>query len=101
VDRKEDVLAWWKKHAAQYETMKILAPLARMMLAIPASSASVERAFSNVSYACDGRNGLSAVRAEQYSVIREYLRSDDFDEEVLHSLKADLAAMKIHEEDEQ
>lgn len=38
-----DVLSWWKQHET---TLPLLARLARMVLSVPASSSSSERAFS-------------------------------------------------------
>ena len=43
VDSDEDVLKWWSRHADIYPA---LARLARAYLAIPATSAAVERLFS-------------------------------------------------------
>ena len=40
---KEDPLAWWKKHESEHQ---LVAELAKYYLAIPASSAPVERLFS-------------------------------------------------------
>jgi hAT family C-terminal dimerisation region/Domain of unknown function (DUF4413) len=43
IDDKADVLGWWRENAGRYP---VLARIARDYLAIPASSASSERAFS-------------------------------------------------------
>ena len=43
LDRHAAILTWWKDHAAQFP---YLSQLARRYLAMPATSASVERLFS-------------------------------------------------------
>ena len=43
LDEKANILMWWKKHAVRFP---YLSRLARRYLAMPATSASVERLFS-------------------------------------------------------
>lgn len=75
-------LAWWK--AKMPDFMKapmspaVLAPLARMMLAIPATSAAVERAFSNVAYVVDDKDRLRDDHAQDLSLVRSFLRREKF-----------------------
>jgi hypothetical protein len=65
-----DPVAFWKEVKGSAECLK---PLARMMLAIPASSASVERAFSSAGILTDGRERLVPETLEQLAIIRDLL----------------------------
>lgn len=48
VNRKEDIIQWWSKHAS--EDLKMLANVA---LALPVTQVSVERTFSGLRYILD------------------------------------------------
>jgi hypothetical protein len=85
-----DPLVWWK--SVMDTPFALLCPIARMVLAIPATSAAVERAFSNVAYVVDNRPRLSAARAEMFCAIRSYLMSDDF---VLDKFLDSIAKMSL------
>ena len=52
--RDTDVLEWWKLNSDEYPT---LARIARDYLAIPATSASVERVFSGGTHLVTDRRG--------------------------------------------
>jgi hypothetical protein len=45
IDGEDNVLRWWQEHEGRFPRM---ARMARQYLAVPASSASVERLFSSV-----------------------------------------------------
>lgn len=45
IDAEDNVLKWWQQHEGRFPR---LAKMARQYLAVPASSASVERLFSSV-----------------------------------------------------
>lgn len=91
IDRKTDPLLWWKAKMPDFAkapmSPAMLAPLARMMLAIPATSAAVERAFSNVAYIVDDKARLRDDHAQDLSLVRSFLRREQFKlEEFLEQL---------------
>ena len=56
--RTEDPLSWWRAHEAEFPD---LAKAAKVLLAIPASSAPVERVFSRMTSVSSAKRGsLSA-----------------------------------------
>lgn len=57
----------------------LLLPLVRLLFATPASSASPERVFSSASYIQAGRERLSPTHLHQLTVVRDYIRQDDYD----------------------
>ena len=71
----DDPLSWWKQHTTAGSTLAVLAPLARMYLAIPASSADLERSFSSTGFILEGRSRLLVRNLETQAVIRDYLVS--------------------------
>src|SRR5271154_1541343 len=69
-------LEWWHRHLASPQfggTLHLLAPLARMYLALPASSADLERSFSSAGFILEGRHRLLVRNLEAQVVIRDYL----------------------------
>ena len=66
----ENPLDFWSQNC---ERLGFLLPLVRTILAIPASSASVERNFSNASFITDGRDNLAAETVERLSIIRHHV----------------------------
>lgn len=63
---------WWKDLPPTSQHA-FLAPLARMYLAIPATSASAESAFSSTGFLLDGRERLTTEHLEMQLVIRDKL----------------------------
>ncbi len=55
-----------------------LLPLVQMILAIPASSAAVERGFSSTGFIMNGRDTLSLDHVEQMAVVRNYINGPDY-----------------------
>jgi hypothetical protein len=64
-----DPLKFWQ----DYKPGNVILPIVQMVLAIPASSAAVERGFSNSGFLLLGRENLSLDHVEQLSVVRNYL----------------------------
>lgn len=64
----EDPLQWW---SAQ-ENFRLLWPLARMVLGIPASNASAERLFSSAGFLAEGRDRLEIDTLEELAVVRHF-----------------------------
>lgn len=65
-----DVLKWWYINKARYPR---LAKLACFLLAIPASSASVERAFSSAGYTVKNRPNLNPSTLDDILVLKSNL----------------------------
>lgn len=63
---------WWKDLPPTSQHA-FLAPLARMYLAIPATSASAEPAFSSAGFLLDGRERLTTEHLEMQLIIRDKL----------------------------
>ena len=77
-----DPLRWWQQHGGG--AMAVLCPVARMYLAIPASTADVERSWSSAAFLSTGRARLLPKNLERQMVIRDWLldcarESEDFD----------------------
>ena len=51
----------------------MLSPVARMYLALPASSADLERSFSSAGFILEGRQRLLVRNLETQAVVRDYL----------------------------
>lgn len=58
---------------ARSPSIQALAPLARMYLAIPASSADLERAFSSAGFLNTCRESLSTETLEMQVVLRDWI----------------------------
>jgi hypothetical protein len=63
---------WWKELPATSQHV-FLAPLARMYLSIPATSASAESAFSSTGFLLEGRERLTTEHLEMQMIIRDKL----------------------------
>jgi len=63
---------WWKELPATSQHV-FLHPLARMYLAIPATSASAESAFSSTGFLLEGRERLTTEHLEMQMIIRDKL----------------------------
>jgi hypothetical protein len=63
-----DPLQWW----ASQLNLAILHPLAQMLLAIPATSANVERLFSSTGFLNSGRAALHGSTLEKLATIRHF-----------------------------
>ncbi|KAH9445678.1 hypothetical protein Pst134EB_023514 [Puccinia striiformis f. sp. tritici] len=73
MDRKGDLLGWWKAHTKDFPVM---ASLARDYLACAASSATVERTFSAAAGVCGtGRAGLAVRTIERCISSHMWLRN--------------------------
>jgi hypothetical protein len=69
-----DPLAWWRKHEKEFP---LLSRLARKYLAIPATSASVERLFSTAGYfAGNRRSKLQPAILDDLLVLRSWLTKE-------------------------
>lgn len=71
-----DAFAWWQtnlRHPQRVLILACLAPLAKMYLAFPASSADLERSFSSAGFILEGRERLQVRFLEEQVVIRDYL----------------------------
>lgn len=66
---KADPLAWW----SSLEDYRLLWPLARMMLGIPASNTAAERLFSNAGWLAEGRENLAITTLEDLATVRHFL----------------------------
>ena len=68
-------LVWWKEIEEQGagRGLGLLLPVARMYLAIPASSADVERTFSSAGFLLDGRWHILPRNLEMQVIIRDWL----------------------------
>ena len=71
--RCADPLEWWRTNTATASTLSVLAPLARMYFALPASSADLERSFSSAGFILEGRQRLLVRNLETQAVVRDYL----------------------------
>eukprot|EP01117_Protostelium_nocturnum_P010729 TRINITY_DN3862_c0_g1_i2.p1 TRINITY_DN3862_c0_g1~~TRINITY_DN3862_c0_g1_i2.p1 ORF type:complete len:478 (+),score=53.82 TRINITY_DN3862_c0_g1_i2:1422-2855(+) len=78
-----DPLEWW----SNYRLGEPLLPLVQHLFAIPASSASAERAFSNSGFISgDGRENLNLLHVEQMAVIRSALKNPSDAQEIFAEL---------------
>jgi hypothetical protein len=67
-------LLWWQERIQQSgHTLALLGPVARMYLALPGSSADLERSFSSAGFILEGRFRLLPRNLEAQAVIRDYL----------------------------
>ena len=74
VHQDQDILMWWKDHTGEYPAVSAMA---RDFLAIPATSASVERAFSGAKrLVSSDRCSLKANTIEACMCLRSWLRAD-------------------------
>jgi hAT family C-terminal dimerisation region len=89
-----DPLEFWKRIEQSY--YPLLAPLARLLFAIPPSSASNERDFSNSGNINSGRERLTADHLEQLSICRSYFQAENFIHEIF--TKKLLATVKFDEQ---
>lgn len=64
-----DPLVWW----SQQDHLRVLWPVIKMLLSIPASNASAERLFSAGGFLSDGRHSLGLERLEQMCILRHYI----------------------------
>ena len=70
LDRDDtNALTWWRGRGA----IAVLCPLARMYLAIPASTADVERTWSSAQYLSVSRHRLLPMNLERQMVIRDWI----------------------------
>ena len=85
--RGADILIWWRHNQ---EELPLLSKLARMILAIPASSAKSERVFSVGGLIVSCRRGsLAPTKVEQLIVLKENRRKvEEFKETSDYKLKA-------------
>jgi hypothetical protein len=67
-------LEFWK----HYSHGHLLLPLAQMILAIPASSASVERGFSSTGFIMEGRPLINLQHVQQMAVVRHYVNRPEY-----------------------
>ena len=71
-DAADDPLVWWPSHSE----LSILFPVAKMLLAIPASTAEDERSFSSAGFTLDRKRGrLDMDNFRREHRIRQYLTS--------------------------
>lgn len=68
-------LQWWKEQTSEESAaaMRSIAPLARMLLSIPASEASAERVFSSYTNTLSGRELLAPDKSEAMLMIHHYM----------------------------
>ena len=85
--RETHPLTFWKDFAANGGGA--LAPLARMFLAIPASSSSVERVFSSANFLELGHEQQSLQTLEKVAIIRDYTLQPKYSFEALMKLVRD------------
>lgn len=90
---ESDPLQWWSRQ----EHYRLLWPLARMFLGIPASNTSAERLFSSAGWLADGRENLEITTLEDLAVIRHFLLTNP-DQEVDRLLENVAAAVEEEEE---
>jgi hypothetical protein len=102
-----DPLVWWKNGLRDPRLGHILsplAPLARMYLSMPASSADLERSFSSASFLLDHRWRLTPMNLETQVVIRDWLleqaRTHTSDEDLLQYVSAFVEELGEAEVDE-
>lgn len=74
-----DLLAWWKKRATQYPVLSIMA---REVLAVPASTVSVEQAFSSGGYMLDERRStMHPKNLEAQVLLKDYTLAEAREQE--------------------
>ncbi len=79
-----NLLLWWRDrietlpNSFSSVVLRTLSPLARMLLAVPASSASDEPVFAAYTNLIEGRKHLGADRADMLLQIQHLLRSSAF-----------------------
>jgi hypothetical protein len=69
-----DPLKFWE----EYKPGHVLLPIVQMVLSVPASSAAVERGFSNSGFLMSGRENLTLDHVEQLAVVCNYLQSHQY-----------------------
>ncbi len=88
-----NALVWWRDRLAkcagleEEQVLRTLAPLARMLLSTPASSASAERIFAGYTHLIEGRERLGFDRADTLLQLQHFVRSDSYDfNELIHAM---------------
>ena len=75
IDSAFDILKWWKRHV---DTYKVLAEMARDILAVPVSTVSSESAFSTSGRVLDQfRSSLGPKTVESLICVQDWLRGSN------------------------
>ena len=64
-----DPLVWWQEQ----DTFRLLWPLARMILGIPAANTSAERLFSSAGFLATDRDSLEVSTLEDLAIVRHFM----------------------------